>query len=272
MEMQNELEEYVASINEEFIDACKSGCKCAVLQILLLNRHINFKTSFESAFKSALINRHKHILKILYNLNNNIILCLNAYKNSQNSKISMMYPINDLDIYYLNKHYLYIGLPEQLKIEALYYERNRSHICEIELIEYTIEQITNVPIECVWSKLHLIREQLDTYTFKIIKMSKMSTLLQLVITKTDNTNKKKRITINIDKIYWNKKRRNTLPRYNTLSYDNKTPLHDNITLSYDNTLSHDNNTLQNIPTTVPTLVREPRVNINTYPINEIFGL
>ena len=71
-ELSTESTTYSDFINEEFIDACGSGCKHIVSNILLLNQHINFKPSFEIAFRIALINRHEEILKLLLEIDNTL--------------------------------------------------------------------------------------------------------------------------------------------------------------------------------------------------------
>jgi hypothetical protein len=128
---------YSDYINEEFIDACGSGCKCAVSNILLLNPTINFKPSFEIAFRIALINRHGEILKLLLEIDNTICTTF------LDMKLHKAFPLDRLDIHYLNKQRLNMGLSEKVQYHSLNntYKKKSKYLCEIELREYAEEYI-----------------------------------------------------------------------------------------------------------------------------------
>jgi hypothetical protein len=128
---------YVDYINEEFIDACGSGCKRIVSKILLLNPTINFKPSFEIAFRIALINRHGEILKLLLEIDNTICTTF------LDMKLHKAFPLDRLDIHYLNKQRMNMGLSEEVKYHHLNipYEKRTKILCEIELREYAEKYI-----------------------------------------------------------------------------------------------------------------------------------
>jgi hypothetical protein len=136
-ELSMEPKTYSDYINEEFIDACGSGCKCAVSNILLLNQTINFKPSFEIAFRIALINRHREILKLLLEIDNTICTTF------LDIKLHKAFPLDLLDIHYLNKQRMNMGLSEEVKYHYLNipYEKRTKILCEIELREYAEKYI-----------------------------------------------------------------------------------------------------------------------------------
>jgi hypothetical protein len=128
---------YSDYINEEFIDACGSGCKRIVSELLLLNPTINFKPSFEIAFRIALINRHGEILKLLLEIDNTICTTF------LDTELHKAHPLDQLDIHYLNKQRMNIGLSEEVKYHSLNipYEKRTKILCEIELREYAEKYI-----------------------------------------------------------------------------------------------------------------------------------
>ncbi|MDB4352178.1 hypothetical protein OAA60_01985 [Porticoccaceae bacterium] len=136
-ELSKKPETYVDYINEEFIDACGSGCKCSVSKILLLNQTISFKQSFEIAFRIALINRHGEILKLLLEIDNTICTTF------LDTELHKAHPLDRLDIQYLNKQRMNMGLSEEVKYHSLNipYEQRTKILCEIELREYAEKYI-----------------------------------------------------------------------------------------------------------------------------------
>ena len=131
---------YSEYINEEFIDACGSGCKHIVSNILLLNPTINFNPSFEIAFRIALINRHGEILKLLLEIDKTICTTF------LDMKLNKMYPLDRLDIYYLNKQRSKMGLSKKIQYHSIINSpiKKTTQLCEIELREYAKDYMMNV--------------------------------------------------------------------------------------------------------------------------------